>query len=83
MKNYTKVYLDYFGYDISDFIHCEVCGKRAIDINHIQARSIRKDLLNDITNLMAMCREDHIKYGDKKQYREYLQNIHNQKLNNV
>lgn len=80
MKNYIKTYMQYFGYDVSDFIPCEVCGNKAVDINHIQARSIRKDLVNEITNLMAMCRSCHAKLGDRKQHREFLQNIHNQKL---
>jgi hypothetical protein len=83
MKPYTKTYLNYFGYDVSDFIPCEVCGGKAVDINHLEARSRRKDLLNDINNLMAMCRQCHIDLADKKQYKEYLQNIHNQKLKDV
>ena len=80
MKPYTKTYLNYFGYDISDFIPCEVCGAEAKDIHHVQARSIRKDLVNDISNLMDLCRKCHTEKGDKKQFREYLQKIHNQKL---
>lgn len=80
MKKYTKIYLDHFGYTTADFISCEVCGVQAQDIHHIQARSIRKDLENDITNLMALCRVHHIQYGDKKQHREFLQNIHTKKL---
>jgi len=80
MKPYTKTYLSYFGYSTADFIPCEVCSAKSVDIHHIQARSIRKDLVNDITNLMAMCRSCHQKLGDKKQHKEFLQNIHNQKL---
>ena len=81
MKPYTKTYLNYFGYDVSDFIPCEVCGAEAKDIHHIHARSIKKDLVNDITNLMALCRKCHVVYGDKKQHKEFLQNIHKKKLN--
>jgi 5-methylcytosine-specific restriction endonuclease McrA len=80
MKLYTKVYLDYFGYSIADFIHCEVCGDKAIDIHHIQARSKRKDMENDITNLMAVCRICHQEYGDKKQFIEHLQKIHDNRI---
>jgi hypothetical protein len=29
-----------------------------------------------IENLMCCCRECHIKYGDKKQYKEFLKDIH-------
>mgnify|MGYP003650105511 CR=1 FL=1 len=82
MKPYTKTYLDFFGYTIADWIPCEIpdCGKRAQDIHHIQARSIAKHLENDITNLQALCREHHTEYGDKKQHREFLQTIHNEKI---
>jgi 5-methylcytosine-specific restriction endonuclease McrA len=83
MKPYTKTYLNYFGYDVSDFIPCEVCGSEAKDIHHVQARSIRKDLVNDISNLMALCRKCHTEKGDKKQFREYLQNRHNEVLNKL
>jgi hypothetical protein len=31
MKPHTKIYMNHFGYDISDFIPCEVCGKTAVD----------------------------------------------------
>jgi hypothetical protein len=32
MKKHTKIYLNYFGYDTTDFIPCEVCGSQAVDI---------------------------------------------------
>lgn len=81
MKSYTKVYLDHLRLTTADFIPCEICQNQAVDIHHIWARSIRKDLENDINNLMALCREHHIEYGDKKMYREWLQGIHNTYLN--
>ena len=76
MKKYTKVYLDYFGLTIADFVSCEICDNKSVDIHHIEARSQRKDLENDITNLMAVCRNCHEKFGDKKQYKDYLKTIH-------
>lgn len=33
-----------------------------------------------IENLMALCREDHEKYGDKVQHYEFLKQIHEEKL---
>ncbi len=30
----------------------------------------------DINNLMALCRDCHVKFGDKKQYKEYLKETH-------
>ena len=68
-----------FGYSEADFIPCEIpdCGQRCVDIHHIWARSIRKDLENEISNLIGLCREHHILYGDIKSKREYLQTTHN------
>lgn len=31
-----------------------------------------------IENLMALCRQDHIEWGDKKQFKEELQQIHDE-----
>lgn len=81
MKNYTKTYLDFFGYKMSDFVPCEICGAESVDVHHIWARSIRKDLENEISNLMSLCREHHIAYGDMKTKREYLQGVHNKFMN--
>lgn len=81
MKKHTKIYLSYFGYDQSDFIPCEMCGSQSVDIHHIKARGMGgSKKLDNIFNLMALCRDCHIEYGDKKQYKEFLQNIHNTKL---
>jgi 5-methylcytosine-specific restriction endonuclease McrA len=58
-----------------------VCGKTAIDIHHIEARGIGGSKEADnIENLMALCREDHLKYGDKKQHKEFLKEKHQEKL---
>lgn len=72
--------MDYFGYGIQDFIPCEICEDRAVDIHHILARKKRPDLINDINNLMAVCRVCHQDYGDRTEHLEYLQKIHNLKL---
>ena len=81
MKKYVRVYLDHFGYCESDFIPCEICQNRAVDIHHILSRKRRPDLINAIINLMALCREDHVKYGDNNNFIEFLQDIHNRILN--
>ena len=75
--------MDYFGYVIDDVIPCEVCGSPANDIHHIRCRGMGgSDKKDEISNLMAVCREDHLKFGDKKQYIDYLTDIHNQHLKN-
>jgi 5-methylcytosine-specific restriction endonuclease McrA len=82
MKPHTKIYMNHFGYDISSFIPCEVCGKKAIDIHHVEARGLGGSKEADaIENLMALCREDHVKFGDKKQYKDFLKEKHQEKLN--
>lgn len=77
MKDHTKVYMKFFGYDVSDFIACEVCGSKAVDIHHIEARGMgaSKDR-NEPSNLMALCRKCHVDYGDKGQYMDMLQLTH-------
>jgi 5-methylcytosine-specific restriction endonuclease McrA len=78
VKKHTKLYLAYFGFDQSDFIPCEICKAQAIDIHHIECRGMggTKEPEN-INNLMAVCRDCHVKYGDKKEYKEFLKEVHN------
>lgn len=88
MKSHTRIYLDYFGYSPFDFIMCEIpgCGKKAVDICHIDARGMGGNPNKDkdvIENLMAKCREHHIEYGDKKQHKEWLKEIHLKHIQNV
>lgn len=82
MKKHTKIYMNHFNYVLDDFIPCEICGSRAVDIHHIENRgsggSSNKDV---IENLMAVCREDHIKYGDVPDKVQWLKDIHEQRMN--
>lgn len=71
MRNHTKVYFEALGYDLEDFIPCEITGLRAVDIHHIENRSIGGNPYMDkdrIENLMAVTREVHLKYGDNLQF---------------
>jgi hypothetical protein len=56
MQKYVEIYLDHFGYDINDFIPCEICGAKAVDVHHIEGRGKGKDV---ISNLMGLCRKHH------------------------
>jgi hypothetical protein len=77
MKKHTKVYLDAMKYDVTDFIPCEICEDRAVDIHHIEARGMGGSRNADvIENLMAVCRSCHEKYGDISDAKEYLIKIH-------
>jgi len=71
MKAHTIIYMNSFGYDSTDFIPSEISGKKAVDICHISCRGMGGNPEKDkdrIENLMAQTREEHIKYGDKKEY---------------
>lgn len=79
MRHHTKIYMDYFGYDESDFIPSELSGERAVDVNHIECKGMGGNPSKDkevIENLMAMTREEHILYGDKTQYKPFLKAAH-------
>ena len=65
------------GYDETDWIPCEVCGAKAVDIHHIEARGMGGTKQKDsIENLMALCRKHHLEYGDIKDKKDYLKEIH-------
>ena len=81
MQKHTDIYLNYFGYTDTDFIPCEMCNKRAVDIHHIESRGMGGSKAADtIENLQAVCRECHIRYGDKEQYKQLLKDRHNARL---
>lgn len=81
MKKHTKIYLDHFGYTKDEFIPCEICGVRAVDIHHIDCRGMGGTSDKDkIENLMAVCRECHVEYGDKKQHMDFLKKVHQQRI---
>jgi hypothetical protein len=72
------------GYDESDFIPCEICKAKAVDIHHINARGMGGTGTKDvIENLMALCRTCHVRYGDKKKFIDILQSIHNEMIANI
>ena len=78
MQKHTKIYFKYLGYAPGDFIACEISGQPAIDIHHLIGRG--RGGTDRIENLMALTRELHIKYGDKKQYMRQLLRTHRQFL---
>ena len=75
--------MDYFGYDVSDFICCEVCGAQAVDLHHIEPRSMGGNPKGDkdsIENLMALCRKCHDSKGDRKEWKDWLKKLHKIKM---
>lgn len=82
MKKHTEIYMDYFGYDKTDFIPCEVCESQSVDIHHIKPRGMGGSKTKDvIENLQALCRPCHIKFGDKKHHMDFLIITHQLKIN--
>ena len=81
MKKHVLIYMKFFCYTESDFIPSEISGERAADIHHIDCRGMGgcKDKDN-IMNLMALTRREHEKYGDKKQFTDWLKEIHKKKV---
>lgn len=75
MKKHTKIYLKAFDL-LKNECMCEMCGRPAVDIHHIIPRGMGGGERDTIDNLMALCRECHVKYGDKKQYTDGLRELH-------
>jgi len=82
MQKYTKIVMDFYGYDISDFIPCFICGKRATEIHHIMPKSLEFKDINNIYNLIPICRSDHEFYSAKK-YRDMLKKIVRDKVDKI
>jgi len=81
MQAHTKIYMNYFGYGEQDFVPCEVCGAKSVDVHHLNGRGKGKDV---IENLVALCRKCHnAAHGLEKTYlhKDVLKAIHNEKLN--
>ena len=70
MKNHTKIYMKALGYDETDFMPCEITGRKGVDIHHIVNRD------NRIENLMLLTREKHIELGEIKSKMYYLLETH-------
>ena len=78
MKAHTKLYLKHFGYDTSDFIPCEHCGKTSVDIHHVDIKGMGGCKSADrIDNLIALCRLCHDKaHGiEARKFKEILKEI--------
>tara|TARA_R100000900_G_C3262391_1_gene149833 strand:+ start:292 stop:549 length:258 start_codon:yes stop_codon:yes gene_type:complete len=77
MKKHTKIYLKHFDYGEQDFIGCEICSRRAVDIHHIEARGMGGSKTKDyIENLAALCRECHISAETEPKFNEKVKQVH-------
>lgn len=67
------------GYTPGEFIPCEVCESKAVDIHHIEARGMGGSRDKDhVQNLMALCRDCHERYGDREKYKLMLKDKHHE-----
>ena len=68
-------------FDESDFIPCEKCGVKAVDIHHIIPKGMGGSKTKDvIENLISLCRDCHNKAHDNKISKEELFKLHEEKM---
>ena len=77
IPKHTRVYMEYFGYQIPEDIPCEITGEPAVDVHHINGRGPGKDV---IENLMALNREKHVDCHMERMKKSETQEIHNEFL---
>jgi len=84
MQKHVKIYLEYFGKSTADFVGCEICNSKAVDIHHIIPRSKfgskTKDEQDKIENLIALCRNCHNEAHANSFSKEQLTEIHKKNL---
>ena len=81
MKKHIKVYFDYYNYDESEFIPCELCEAKAVDIHHLTPKGMGGSKTKDyIENLIAVCRECHLKCHDKPDFNQNARAIHQKNI---
>lgn len=80
MTPHARVYFNYFDIAQDEIVLCEICGKKAVDIHHINGRGKGMDV---ISNLIALCRDCHNAcHGITKTYLhpDVVQTIHDKNL---
>ena len=84
MKKHVKLYHEHFLYQPGDWIGCEVCDTTAVDIHHIDPRGMGgSNSKDEPENLMALCRECHTMFGDKKKFKRMLKKMHHERVNDT
>ena len=73
MKKHVRLYMNHFSYGIDDFVPCENCGNRCIDVHHLDGRGPGKDV---IENLMGLCRDCHDEAGRNPIFNKKLKEKH-------
>lgn len=84
MQKHIKVYREFFKIGDQDITLCEICNSVAVDIHHITSRGLKSFKyegkwhydINDILNLIGLCRKCHYKAHGNKLTKEYLYKAH-------
>ena len=72
MQKHVRVYMDHFGYGEQDWMPCELCGGKAVDVHHLDGRGPGKDI---IENLVGLCRDCHVRAHSSKEFNEAVRNM--------
>ena len=68
--------MDHNGYDTCDWIPCAVCNATSVDIHHIEPKGMGGRSNPDTPdNLIALCRDCHIKAHSNILTKEYLKSL--------
>lgn len=88
MERHIRIYNRHFDIGAQDFRQCEITGRRGRELHHIFGRVMNEHLssrgitdVDDVRNVMALCREAHEFYGQKEQFNDWLWDIHQEYLN--
>lgn len=83
MKKHVKIYLGYTQLDESE-VMCEICRRKAVDIHHLESRRMGGSKNKDfIENLIALCRQDHLKCHASVSFNDYAKTCHIQFLDEL
>ena len=85
MKPHVSNYFKHFGLYPGDYIACEVCNEKAVDLHHIDIKGMggqkkQNKSLNSIENIIALCRTCHEKAHAGNISKDYLRKLHLTKI---
>lgn len=72
--------MKYFGYTEGDFMPCEICDRQAVEVHHLEPKSIAKSKENLIDNLIGVCRDCHDNCHRNNSFNQEAMLIHRKKL---
>ncbi|AUC15424.1 hypothetical protein BTO06_09855 [Tenacibaculum sp. SZ-18] len=79
MKKHIQIYHKTLGLDFCDYRPSELSNAPGVDLHHIECKGMGGNPSGDkdrIENIIALTREEHIKYGDKKHFMSFLFKAH-------